>query len=240
MSSMWRLAVTLPVLLAIAPSSSAQYASPGTYVAQPASAPSIASSIDQWRTLRQSSGYRFSDYASFLIANPDWPDASRMRSWAEKAMQPGEKAGTILAFFAADKPDTGNGWARLANAFAGTGQTAQALDAARNAWRAADLSPTDEQAIWARYGGRFTRADNDDRLDSLLFAKKPDGAARFLSGTSPERQAAFAARIAMQQNASDADSRYAAVIASVTRDAGLMMDRARWLHASNYDSAAEQ
>ena len=38
----------------------------------------------------------------------------------------------------------------------------------------------------------------------------------FLRSTSPERQAAFAARIAMQQNAPDADSRYQAVIGSVT------------------------
>jgi soluble lytic murein transglycosylase len=226
--------------MAIAPSSSAQYAAPGTYASQPAYAPSVASSIDQWRALRQSSGYRFSDYASFLIANRDWPDEARMRGWAEKAMQPGENAPTVLAFFAADKPQTGNGWARLADAYALSGQTAQALDAARKAWRSADLSSSDEQAIWARYGASFTRADNDDRLDSLLFAKKAEDGARFLASASPERQAAFAARIAMQQNAPDADSRYAAVIGSVTRDAGLMMDRARWLRANNYDSAAQQ
>ena len=240
MSSMWRLAVTLPVLLAIAPSSSAQYAAPGTYAAQPAYAPSVASSIDLWRTLRQSSGYRFSDYASFLIANPDWPDAGRMRGWAEKAMQPGENAATVVAFFAADKPKTGNGWARLADSYAATGRTAEALDAARHAWRSGDLSATDEQSIWARYGNSFTRADSDDRIDSLLFAKKPDDAARFLSSGSPERQAAFAARIAMQQNAPDADSRYSAVIGSVTRDAGLLMDRARWLRANNYGASAQQ
>src|SRR5204863_2552124 len=73
-----------------------------------------------------------------------------------------------------------------------------------------------------------------------LFAKKTDDAARFLTATSAERQAAFAARLAMQNNASDADSRYAAVIGSVTRDAGLMMDRARWLRANNYGSSAQQ
>ena len=44
----------------------------------------------------------------------------------------------------------------------------------------------------------------------------------------------------MQQNASDADSRYQAVMGSVTSDAGLMMDRARWLRANNYDAAALQ
>ena len=241
MSSMWRAAVFVPVLLlATAPSSSAQYAPPASYAAAPAPAPNVASSLEQWRVLRQSSGYRFSDYAGFLIANPDWPDAARMRGWAEKAMQAGEDGATVVAFFASTKPKTGSGWARLADAYAASGHAADARDAARSAWASADLTSEDEQAIWNRYGASLTRADNDVRVDSLLFAKKADDAARFLTATSAERQAAFAARIAMQQNASDADSRYQAVMGSVTSDAGLMMDRARWLRANNYEAAAQQ
>src|SRR5438309_7238673 len=149
MSSMWRAALLVPVLLlATAPSGSAQYAPPASYAPAATAAPSVSSSLEQWRALRQSSGYRFGDYASFLIANPDWPDAVRMRGWAEKAMQPGENAGTVLAFFATEKPRTGNGWARLTDADAASGRMADALDAARQAWRSPDLSATDEQAIW--------------------------------------------------------------------------------------------
>ncbi len=236
MSSMWRLAALVPVLLATAPSSSAQYAAPVNRVA--ASAPSVAYSLDQWRRLRQSSGYNFADYASFLIANPDWPDSSRMRRWAEKAMRPGENAATVMAFFATEKPGTGNGWARLADAYSVSGRTANALDAARNAWWSSDLSADDEQAIWARFGGSLTRADNDRRIDALLFDKKPEMASRFVGSASPQRQAAFGARIAMQEDASDAAARYASVIGSVTSDAGLMMDRARYLRDHNFSRAA--
>nr|NUR37835.1 transglycosylase SLT domain-containing protein [Sphingomonas sp.] len=214
---------------------------PANYVAGSAYAgQNVASALSSWRALRQSNNYRFTDYAPFLIANPDWPDTSRMRAWAEKAMQPGENPATVLAYFAATKPKTGNGWARLADAYAANSRMTEALDAARQAWISADLSATDEQTIWARYGRSFTRQDNDNRVDALLFAKKADDAARFLSATSPDRQATFAARIAMQQNTADADSRYAAVIGSVTRDAGLMMDRARWLRANNFAAAAQQ
>jgi soluble lytic murein transglycosylase len=241
MSSMWRAAVIIPVLLATAPSSSAQYVAPTRYVATPAySSQNVGSALTSWRALRQSSNYRFSDYAPFLIANPDWPDTTRMRGWAEKAMQPGENPATVLAFFAATKPKSGNGWARLADAYAANGRMTEALDAARQAWSSVDISATDEQAIWARDGRNFTRVDNDNRVDALLFAKKSDDATRFLTATSPNRQAAFAARIAMQQNTADADSRYSAVIGSVTRDAGLMMDRARWLRANNFGAAAQQ
>ena len=238
MSSMWRAALILPVMLAFAPASSAQYAAPGnSYGYAPATA-SISSALNDWRQLRQSSGYAFSDYARFLIPYRRWPDEDRMRGWAEKAMRPGENPTTVIAFFTSDKPTTGNGWARLSDAYAASGRTAEALEAARNAWAKADLEPTDEQAIWARFGTRFTRADQDRRADALLFAKKPEDAARFLATASPERQASFAARVAMLEDSADADSRYQAVIGSVTTDAGLMMDRARYLRAHNYDQAA--
>ena len=238
MSSMWRAALILPVMLAFAPASSAQYAAPGnSYGYAPATA-SISSALNDWRQLRQSSGYAFSDYARFLIPYRRWPDEDRMRGWAEKAMRPGENPTTVIAFFTSDKPTTGNGWARLSDAYAASGRTAEALEAARNAWAKADLEPTDEQAIWARFGTRFTRADQDRRADALLFAKKPEDAARFLATTSPERQASFAARVAMLEDSADADSRYQAVIGSVASDAGLMMDRARYLRAHNYDQAA--
>jgi len=241
MSSMWRFVVIIPVLLATATSSSAQYApvANATLASAPASR-NVGASLELWRTLRQSSSYRFSDYAGFLIANPGWPDESRMRGWAEKALQPGENAPTVIAFFASGKPKTGSGWARLAEAFSASGRTSEALDAARAAWRAPDLGSDDEQAIWSRYGASFTRADADARVDSLLFAKKADSAARLLPTASPDRQPAFAARIAMQQDSPEADSRYQAVMGGVIRDAGLMMDRARWLRAHNYPVAATQ
>src|SRR5436190_5537335 len=160
MSSMWRAAPILPVLLALAPSSSAQSVAPAfaaSSYAQPAAA-NVGYAIENWRRLRQSSGYSFADYARFLISYPDWPDESRMRVWAEKAMRPGENATTILAFFAHDKPTSGNGWARLADANAASGRAAEALDAVRQAWSSPDLGATDEQAILARYAASFTAA----------------------------------------------------------------------------------
>ena len=153
--------------------------------AAPATGQSIAASLESWRTLRQSSGYRFSDYAYFLITNPDWPDTDPDAGLGRKGDAAGRECATVLAFFAAEKPQTGNGWARLAEAFTSTGQAAQALDAARHAWASADLSPSDEQTLWARYYSNFTPADHDARVDALLFDKRPDDAVRFLSVIVP-------------------------------------------------------
>jgi soluble lytic murein transglycosylase len=245
MSSMWRVAVFLPVLLATAPSSSAQYAAPvaqrqPSYAPAPAFAANVGTSLNDWRRLRESSGYSFQDYARFLIVNPDWPSESTMRRWAERAMRPGEHAPTVMAFFAQDKPRTGTGYARLADAYAASGRAAEATSAAREAWASPDLSAADEQSLWARYGRIFSTTDHDRRVDALLFDKKEKDAARFVAMTSPSRRAAFAARVAMQSDADNADALYRAVIGTVTSDAGLMLDRARYLRANDYEQAARQ
>src|SRR6185295_11546399 len=177
-------------------------------------------------------------YARFLIANPGWPEEDKLRRWAERAMRPGENAATVLAFFAHEPPTTGTGFARLADAYSASGRAGEALAAARSAWTEADRGSDDEQAIFSRWGSSFTTEDHDRRVDSLLFAKKPDDAARFYSYTSPQRRAAFAARIAMQRGSSDAEALYQPVIGQVTSDAGLMMDRARYLRDRNYQQAA--
>ena len=59
MSSMWRVAVIPPLLVAISASSSAQYAAPqaSTVAAVAYSAPAVGNSLSEWRNLRQSSGY---------------------------------------------------------------------------------------------------------------------------------------------------------------------------------------
>ncbi|HEU4704603.1 MAG TPA: lytic transglycosylase domain-containing protein [Sphingomicrobium sp.] len=206
----------------------------------PAVGSDIGWAIADWRRLRQSDRYSFGDYARFLNANPGWPGEAGLRSNAEKAMRAGENAGTVLAFFRSEQPTTGNGHARLAEALLASGRPAEALAAAREAWASHDLGATDEPAVYARFGSSFTRLDHDRRADALLFAKKASDAQRFLGLVSPNRAAAFAARVAMQLKWPDAEARYLPLMASVTGDAGLMMDRARYLRDGGFEHSARQ
>ena len=124
---MWRIAWSIPVVLGAATAASAQYPVSSYPVAT--SSYSVSAAIGDWRRLRQSNGYTFSDYARFLTYNPGWPEESKLRLWAEKAMRPGENANTVLAFFATKPPTTGNGFAQLAQAYAASGRTGEALAA---------------------------------------------------------------------------------------------------------------
>ncbi|HEU0310571.1 MAG TPA: lytic transglycosylase domain-containing protein, partial [Sphingomicrobium sp.] len=247
MSSMRALGIVTPLLLSTVAVAAVQQTSPApvaTAAAAQATGQAAAYDINyalaDWRRLRQSDGYAFADYARFVTANPGWPGESGLRRSAEKQMRPGENANTVLAFFATTEPQSGNGWARLAEAYLSTGKSAEALAAARGAWVSSDLSQYDEQLIFSRFSSQLTAADHDRRVDALLFGKKASDAHRMLPWSSPGRRAALQARIAMQARQPDAEQRYQAVIGQVTTDAGLMMDRARYLRDSGYTLAARQ
>ena len=239
-----RRAAILLALLATAASSTAPAALQQSYRPAYPSAPAVSSDVSwaiaDWRRLRQASGYSFGEYARFVNANPGWPGESALRRNAERAMRPGENAATVLTFFRSEQPTTGNGYARLADALLASGRQAEAIAAAREAWASPDLSATDEPAIYARYGPSFSRLDHDRRADALLFAKKAGDAQRFLAMVSPHRAAAFTARVAMQLRWPDAEARYRPLMTTVTSDAGLMMDRARYLRDSGLEVAARQ
>jgi soluble lytic murein transglycosylase len=237
--------IILPILLSTVAVAAVQQghkaAAPTAAAVQATSQASVTDinyALADWRRLRRSDGYAFADYARFLNANPGWPGETTLRRYAEKQMRPGENANTVLAFFRTTEPTTGNGWARLAEANLAVAKTAEALAAARSAWVSGDLSQYDEQLIFSRFGSQLAAADHDKRIDALLFDKRASDAYRMLPWSSPGRRAAHQARIAMQARQPDADQRYQAVIGQVTSDAGLMMDRARYLRDRGYEQAA--
>ncbi len=245
MSSMRSVGILSTLLLSTMAAASVQQSSPAApntaaavQATSQAAVYDINYALGDWRRLRQSDGYAFADYARFINANPGWPGESAIRKAAEKQMRPGENTTVVLAFFRSTEPLTGNGWARLADAYLATGKSAEALAAAKGAWVSSDLSQYDEQALFARYGSQLTTDDHDKRVDALLFDKKASDAYRMLPWTSAGRRAAFSARIAMHSRSSDVEQRYQAVIGQVTTDAGLMMDRARYLRESGYEQAA--
>ena len=242
MSSMRRFA--LLTILATTPGGSVNAQAPApapvpfAYAAPAVSQVEINYAIADWRRLRASDGYAFADYARFLNNNPGWPDSNRLRGVAERQMRPGEYGPTVIAFFRAEPPRTGNGRARLAEALASAGRTVEATTMARAAWTSADLPTADQTTIAARYWSSLTAADHDKRADALLFARKIDDAERAAAYASPARRAAFAARVAMQRRSTDAEALYRLVDAQIASDAGLLVDRIRFLRLYNNENGA--
>ena len=144
MSSMWRAAVILPVLLVtggVEPRRNMPRQRRPMRLLSLRRRPDVGYAIDDWRRLRQSSGYSFADYARFLIANPGWPDETQ----AAPLGRAGDAArAKIRRRSSPSSPPTSRRPATAGRgsptAYAASGRTAEALDAARKAWASGDLS----------------------------------------------------------------------------------------------------
>ena len=226
---------------AAAPAALAASATAAAALQAPAQAQAnIDWALADWRRLRGTGNFSFADYARFLINNPGWPGESTMRRNAERAMQPGENPSWVLMFFQKEQPATGNGFARLADALAASGRTAEAVQAARRSWASADLNASNESSVYNRFGSYFTAADHDRRADALLFARRSADAQRILGLVSPQRRAAFMARIAMQTRDPNTEALMDSVAPQMTTDAGLLMDRLRYYRDGGGDGGARQ
>lgn len=232
MSSMVRQLLAASAL-ALSVAAAAQTYSSGQAAAFPvpsAFQPSVSGTLAEWSRLRQSDGYSFNDYARFLTQHPGFPGEDAMRRSAERVIPAdGAYPASVISFFATRKPLTAAGWARYAEALFAGGRSIEAAAAARSAWGASGLSAIDEARLQSRFAGTLTTQDHDARVERLLADRQATNAMRMLAWASPARRAIYGARVALQLKQADAESRVLALGPAANGDAGVLMDRARWL-----------
>ena len=197
-----------------------------------ASNAALASAITQWKAL-STPGLPFETYANFLIAHPGWPNELALRRAAERALDAGNwSPSTAVAFFRRFPPLSNTSKARFAQALAASGVRNEAILAAHEAWVSGALPPTEESAILSGFSSSLGQADQDARMDMLLWQGATSAAGRQLALTSPGRRALFEARLAFRTKAPDANDRFAATQAEGANDAGYVADRAVYLRDS--------
>jgi soluble lytic murein transglycosylase len=186
----------------------------------------MAREITRWQELYgdTSAQLPFARYASFLVANPGFPDETALRARAEQRLRrefvPNE---TLLEFFDRFPPVTN--FARAHYTLAQVGRDpASAATMAWQAWRGGEMSEVAEATIASMFGADFTVQDHDARMDALLWQREAAAAARQLDRTSAERRPLFATRLAILQDGDGATSDAAALT-----DPGYLYNRAREL-----------
>jgi len=195
--------------------------------------------LDQWKRLQQSDRWPFTDYANFLLAHPGWPGETGRRAAAETSLTSGAEAPSLVVrFFERFPPATAAGRVRYAEALAASGRRAEANEHARRAWRSGALRPADESAILSGFPGALTAADHDARMDALLWQDSRTAAARQIAYTSPQNRPLFDARLAMQSNWPDAQTKAASAEAFGARDPGFIADRAMWFRNNGASGSA--
>ncbi len=196
----------------------------------------IGAAIDNWRRLAVSDTLAFSDYASFLLAYPGWPDESRLRGNAERLADPdlGDPA-LIISFFKRFPPNTAQGKAAFALALGRLGQVGEASQAARAAWIAGPMDQKFEDRLRNQFGAYFTPEDYRRRADAALWRRRTDVAERVLPWIAITRQPIITARIALQRKEPDVAIKIGPADPVGVMDAGYLADKARWM-IDNSDS----
>ncbi len=197
----------------------------------------ISSAIESWRRIATTETLGFAAYADFLLAYPGWPEETRIRSVAERSVNPDLDDPTkVIAFFQKFPPNTAQGKAFYALALSRLGRTDEARTAARAAWVSGAMDLAIEDRMRAQFSGAFTPDDNLKRADAALWRKRTDVAERVLASVPVTRQAVIAARIAFQRKAPDAALKMGAADPVGVMDGGYLADKARWM-IGNGDSA---
>ncbi len=200
------------------------------------SGPALASTIAQWKSVTGTDLLPFDSYAQFLLAHPGWPNETAIRRAAEKQAGGGSTS-SLVAFFNRYPPQSAAAGVRYALALASTGQRSAAEAAARAAWRQGALSPADEQVVLDTFGPALTTADQDARMDALLWQGQTGEAARQITLVSPAKRDLYAARLALRSNAPGA-AQLAAGAVVWPNDAGYLADRATWLRNNGAGGSA--
>ena len=193
----------------------------------------IASAIAQWTALQQTDALPFGSYASFIVAHPGWPNEAANRRAAERqAAQGSGSAAEIVAFFRRYPPRSTSGMVAFATALQSTGDQAEASRVARDAWRMGVLSSKDESTILTSFPNALSVADQDARMDALLWSGATTAAGRQLALTSAAKRPVFEARLAFRTKSSDAAALAAATQAIYANDPGYIADRAVWMRST--------
>lgn len=186
--------------------------------------------LQRWRVLTQSDNYSFEDYAGFLFTYPGWPEDTRMRRTAERAIDISSfSADRVITFFNRFEPLTNRGAAYYALALQSKGETLKANAMAKQAWRGGELTDEEEAMLLRGFSSALTIDDHDARMDALLWSRATTAAARHLGFTSSGRRPVFEARLAQLTEAPDADAKANAVASLARGDAGFIADRSRYL-----------
>ena len=201
---------------------------------------SIAQAVDKWQALSASRSFGFSEYAGFLLAYPGFPEEEKLRRAAEAALdREGADPARLVAYFDRFPPLTNPARAQYALALRAMGRGESAA-LANQAWRGGAMSDSAETAIASTFGNSFTPADQDARMDALLWAGAQAQAERQLGLTSPSYRGIAAARLAVLAGSDPLATGIPVDMAALNADPGYIYARARQLRRQGQASAAAE
>ena len=194
----------------------------------------LVAKVVQWLKLQQRETSTAWEVASFVLDNPEWPAQDLLARRAEELLATSPEDALALRFFAQRPPRGLEGFQRHADALRASGKPAEADAVLLRGWLEAAADPAAEGGYLDRNAALLGPAQHWQRFNRLVLPREAASAYRLLPLLPPERQSAAAARLAFAADTAEAEA------PAGPPDAGLAMQRARWLRRRNRDTEAAE
>ena len=168
----------------------------------------------------------FSEIASFVQRNPEWPRLPVLRRAAERSPIGEASARDLLKWFEKHPPTTTDGRLRLIDASIAAGRDVRSL--VRETWISSAFGRTQDRDFRRRFGRHLRKSDHAARLDRLLWRGSFAQAKRVVRRVARPVRALAEARMALSALRGGVDRLIRQVPASLRDHPGLVYERVRW------------
>ena len=188
----------------------------------------VARRIINWRYLTdRNGGASFDEISRFLRDHPGWPLRDVLLARAEEAMPANMDPGAVIGWFAGRTAETGIGKVRLGEALLAGGRRSEGVALIRKAWVDDSFEPYQERAIIAAHGDILRPADEQARLEHLLWHGDIDAARRQMSRVDAQARRLALVRLALRRDPREGLRLARNLPASLRADPGLIFDTAQ-------------
>src|SRR3954454_10267749 len=200
----------------------------------------VERSLSEWVAVRFG-WVGFERIAAFMRENPDWPAMAALGRRADEAPLVARKpAAVVRAFFAEQPPTTAAGKVALALAFKSDGLEHETAALVRDAWRNDTFGRELEAKVLDLFPGLLTQVDHRDRMERFLFRQNWTSALRAAAYASKDYVLLAKARMAIRQEADDAQKALDAVPPSLRYETSYLFAKAQFLRRRDkLDEAVE-
>jgi len=195
----------------------------------------------RWLALRVTArDVGFDRAVAILRAHPTLPTPVVLRRRMEYLLYVENKdPQTILAFFAEQRPYSGEGKIALARALFAAGDQKAGTAWLKDAWHEDAMSSDVEATVMVEFGGALTRADHKYRADKLIYNDDGERGLRAAERAGPDVVALAKARLALSsKNSGDPVKLLAAVPGSLRSDPAYLYAQAKIQRRAGDDAAA--
>jgi soluble lytic murein transglycosylase len=186
------------------------------------------------------SGAEFGEITGFMRTNPDWPQQATLERRAEEALSVATPKAAILDWFDQHPPVTVEGALYYGKALVEAGRTEQATELVRKFWVSGNFGTAQERQYLNEFEELIRDQDDIARLDRLLWSHQDTAIRQQMGRVDADHKLLAQARMAFDNEASNAESLAARLPDSVKNDPGLIYEWVRYRRNHDNDEGAIQ